>query len=158
MKNFPLIQKTLLAAIAVTGMNMFSSCESCSRKDDDMQDDDVATTRVDTVYIDTCMTPNDTLMRDGANGGAYIPRGGKNNATGTGAGTSTGNGTAAQGSGKNTLSEDEITDRVENSSSKATKNGKPVISGGNAGSGQGTGTGSTGNNSRVTTKEDQLRN
>ncbi|MES2485526.1 MAG: hypothetical protein V4581_06205 [Bacteroidota bacterium] len=151
MKNVAIIKNSVFVALTLTGMNMISSCESCSRKDN--EHDDVTVTH-DTVYIDTCMTPNDTI-REGATG-VYIPRGQKPAATATGTGTP--NGGKASSTPKKALTQEEIDNRVENSSSQAYKDGKPVNSGGTSGSGQGTGTGSTGNNSRVTSKKDQLKN
>ena len=145
MKNSAFIKNSVFAALAVAAMNMLSSCESCSRKDDAGHDDDMAPC-VDTVYIDTCMSPNDTLVE--SSGGVYVPRGQK---SGTGTGNATGStGTTSGGNKGSTLTEEQITDRVENSG-QAVKNGKPINSGGTSGTGQGTGTGSTGNNSRVTT-------
>jgi len=153
MKSSAIIKNSVFVALTLTGMNMITSCESCSRKND-RKDGDVAVTH-DTVYIDTCMTPNDTI-REGADG-VYIPRGQKSSGTAAGSSNGTTAGSAGTGSPKKALTQEEIDNRIENSSSQAYKDGKPVNSGGSSGSGQGTGTGSTGNNSRVTTKKDQLK-
>lgn len=152
------IKHTLAAALFIAGMNMVTSCNSCSRKDDGVT---TTETKIDTVYIDTCMAGHDTIAGyEGNASGRSIPVG-RHKATASRPAkgkTISGKGTAT-GSKKTELTEDEITDRVENSSSHAyTKNGKPVNPGGTSGEGQGTGTGSTGNNSRVTTKADQNRN
>jgi len=160
MKNFRVLKNSMLIAVAATGLHAVTSCESCSRKDEAGNNQTAGTH--DTVYIDTCMSPHDSLMKDGASGTGYVPMGSRsgsgNAASGaTPSGGSNGSGTSAGGS-KSTLTQEEIDSRVENSSSQATKNGKPINSGGTSGTGSGTGTGSTGNNSRVTTKEDQLKN
>ncbi len=157
-----LVKHCLLAITAIAAMQMATSCNGCSRKDNGMHDDDAPTTASthDTVYIDTCMASNDSLMREGSTGNYIrVNRAPQHHSSGA-AGTATTphhTGTATGHTGT-PLTQEEIDDRVENSSSQAYKNGKPVNSGGTSGTGEGTGTGSTGNNSRVTTKADQERN
>jgi hypothetical protein len=148
------IKNCFVAVLATTGAAFTTGCESCSRKTP--PGNNTAATMHDTVYIDTCMTPADSLVREGSTG-TYVPYGKGTVGTAAPNGSSAG-GKATGNTGGRQLTQEEIDDRVENSSSQAIKNGKPVNSGGTSGSGQGTGTGSTGNNSRVTTKEDQLRN
>ncbi|TRW25164.1 hypothetical protein FMM05_07605 [Flavobacterium zepuense] len=154
MRKSNIIKNSLLATALVAGMQIVTSCDGCSRKSDTMT---TTEGRVDTVYIDTCMTPHDTVAMgyDGTGASGRSIR--ANAATSSNAGSSSNNNaTAASGTAKPKkagLTEEEITDKVENSSSQV---GKPVNSGGTSGTGQGTGTGSTGNNSRVTTKKDQL--
>lgn len=153
------IKHTIMAVTAIVGLQMATSCNSCSHKNDDMHDDDAPTATHDTVYIDTCMAVSDSLMYEKTTGN-YI----RVNRVATTPRPAAGNGSTAGGKATtpaNTakpLTQEELDDRVENSSSQAYKNGKPVNSGGTSGAGQGTGTGSTGNNSRVTTKADQERN
>ncbi|KOS07824.1 hypothetical protein AM493_18515 [Flavobacterium akiainvivens] len=152
------IKTSITAILAIAGLQMATSCNSCAHKDNPETQTTSATH--DTVYIDTCMSPNDSLIREGASG-MYVPVGRGNSTSATGNGGSVGGKAPAAGTTKapKQLSQEEIDNRVENSgSSTAYKNGKPANSGGTSGSGQGTGTGSTGNNSRVTTKEDQLKN
>ena len=158
MKTSFIIKNGLLTTALLAGMQVVTSCDGCSRKSETMT---TTEGRVDTVYIDTCMTPHDTVAMGydgtGTSGRSIRANASTSSNSGTSSGNATGGSTATSGTKKAGLTEEEITDRVENSSSQAYKNGKPVNSGGTSGSGQGTGTGSTGNNSRVTTKEDQLK-
>jgi hypothetical protein len=151
-----IIKNSILAISAMAGLQTVTSCNSCSRKDTVHNDDEPLAIH-DTVYIDTCMATNDSLLYEKTTGN-YI----RVNRVSTAATATPKGSTAATGgkkpSGGTRLTEEEIENRIENSSSTAYKNGKPVNSGGTSGTGQGTGTGSTGNNSRVTTKEDQLGN
>ena len=155
MKTSFIIKNSLLTTALLAGMQMVTSCDGCSRKSETMT---TTEGRVDTVYIDTCMTPHDTVAMGydgtGTSGRSIRANASTSANSGKSSGNATGGSTATSGTKKAGLTEEEITDRVENSSSQI---GKPVNSGGTSGSGQGTGTGTTGNNSRVTTKEDQLK-
>lgn len=165
MKKLTILKQSLFAIVAVTGMNIFSSCDSCSRKESsadetitDMETDADTTAYDDSAYDDSSATG----VNDGSGASRSIKAGnGKGNAV-----TKPGNASGTASSSNSSLTktgptEEEIANRIENSDYKSgtvDKNGKPVQSSGAAGSGQGTGTGSTGNNSRVTTKEAQKSN
>lgn len=150
MKNITL-KNLLFAVVAVAGFNVLTSCDGCSRKGQDL---DRTNSTVDA-------NQNENTI-DGASSSDYgtvnssgTGTSSSGNSNGSATGTSASGGTSTSSENANSgLTEQEITDRVENSSSNV---GKPVNGGGTAGTGMGTGTGSTGNNSRVTTREDQKR-
>jgi len=164
MKKLTIIKQAFFATAIVAGMNIFSSCDSCSRKEagpdettTDMNTDADTIDYDDSAYNDS----TGTGINDGTNTSTSIKaRSGStaNTKPATSSQASTG---SASGTTKSGPSEEEIANQIENSDAKSgtvDKNGKPVRSSGAAGSGQGTGTGSTGNNSRVTTKEAQKGN
>lgn len=157
MKTLP-IKNAIFAVAALAGMQLTASCDSCSRKEDTTSTNNAPVATHDTVYIDTCMAVNDSLMREGATGNYIRVNRVSTQGNAAGNGNSSGSKATTGSTGGKELSQEEIDARVENSSSQAYKNGRPVSSGGTSGTGQGTGTGSTGNNSRVTTKADQQRN
>lgn len=164
MKTITTIKQFVLTAILIAGINIYSSCDSCNRKDDNTQENTTDTDSYESAEEeDTLTTGDNTGMNDGSTSSTSI------NAT---SGSGTGKSVSTAGTSKNTTgtstatSKDEaakqqaITDMIENSDAKSAvdKNGKPIRSSGDAGSGTGTGTGSTGNNSRVTTREAQKAN
>lgn len=165
MKKLTIIKQSLYAAVAIAGMNIFSSCDSCSRKEPapDETTTDMETEADTSAYNDSAYDDSSaTGVNDGSGTSRSIKAGyGKGNAATkpfTASGTAT---SSNSGSTKTGPTEEEIANRIENSDYKSgtvDKNGKPVQSSGAAGSGQGTGTGSTGNNSRVSTKEAQRSN
>jgi len=168
MKKSTALKNALFAALLVAGMNVVSSCDSCSRRDEGSNSTGTSDGNEANGDIDGSETPADNENSgstegtdDSANAGTdgsssmNVPRSGS--ATGTSSSSASGSASSASTPKKSGLTEEQITDKVENSSSQATNSkGEPIISGGTAGTGQGTGTGSTGNNSRVTTKKDQL--
>lgn len=161
MKKLTIIKQAFFATAIIAGMNIFSSCDSCSRKEagpdettTDMNTDGDTTSYDDSAYDDS----TGTGINDGTNTSTSIKARSGSTANTKPAASSTG---SASGTTKSGPSEEEIANQIENSDAKSgtvNKNGKPVTSSGAAGSGQGTGTGSTGNNSRVTTKEAQKGN
>lgn len=162
MKKPALIKQLFFASIAIAGMNLFSSCDGCSRKTTETTTvttettDTTSTTSDDTGYINDDNSGNTSGVNDGTTSSASI-----RTSTPAGSKTTTGTSTAATGTKKSGLSEEEITNQIENSDARSgavDKKGNPIKSSGDAGSGMGTGTGSTGNNSRVTTREAQKGN
>lgn len=161
-----------IAAVAVTGINFLSSCESCNRKDGDAETNQTTVDGMDDTYSnDTIMDANNSGSGTG-NGSNYS--GNSNNPQNTGAGSSgnagsistSGSGGSASGasgstgttgstSKANTNTYDPNNDPVENSNYYRNKKAGSVDGGGSAGNGQGTGTGTTGNNSRVSDPRDQ---
>ena len=123
MKTPALLKKAIVPAILIAGLNITTSCDSCSRKD---KTDDASTYNEGSETADTTsVTVTDSTT---ATSTATYRSG---NAAGT-------NGTAAGGKGTNNgtskgeaLTEEEITNRIENSSSTATDaQGRPINSGG----------------------------
>jgi len=161
MKKLTIVKQSFFAAIALAGMNIFSSCDSCSRKNENTEEitTDMNVDADTTAYDDSA--DSGSGMNDGTNTSRSIK-----STSGSGTATtkpatsssSASSSTTSSGTKKSGLTEEEITNQIENSDAKSDKNGKPIRSSGDAGSGQGTGTGSTGNNSRVTTKEAQKGN
>ncbi len=159
MKKPTLIKHLLLTLLVIAGTNIFSSCDSCTRKTTE------TTTTTGTESMDTTSTGDDTgFINDDSSGNTSRVNDGTASISTSSASrskTATGTSTAAAGTKKSGLSEEEITNRIENSDARSgavDKNGNPVKSSGDAGTGMGTGTGSTGNNSRVTTREAQKGN
>ncbi|WP_294820232.1 hypothetical protein [uncultured Flavobacterium sp.] len=158
MKTQSILKSTFAASLLIAGMSVTSSCDSCSRKEN--TDDSSTYTEGETVDT-TAVTAADSTVD--ATSGAVYGSGNNADAGGSASGTpAAGNATTTGKSGQvqnSGMSQQEITDQVENSSSSPRRaDGKPVNSGGTSGSGMGTGTGSTGNNSKVTRPEDQKGN
>ncbi|MEL1243379.1 hypothetical protein AAEO56_03825 [Flavobacterium sp. DGU11] len=161
MKKQTLIKSGVMASLLIAGMNLTTSCESCSRKDTHTETTKYVTD-TDTVYVDSSSTDTGNSGTSGTGSGT----GRSSSATGTSGSSSSGSpGSSSSGSSSTSssngkkLTQEEITDEVENSSKTARDaNGKPINSGGTSGTGMGTGTGSTGNNSRVSKAEDQKGN
>ncbi|WP_159800077.1 hypothetical protein [Flavobacterium sp. MK4S-17] len=136
MKGIKMIKQGFTVALCITGINLVSSCDSCSRNKSD------ANEMTEENYGGN--TDTTTLQEESSTSGSgstgYQNGSNNNNNDEPYSGTSYGS----------------TNDPVENSSSNAVKkNGEPTDSGGTSGTGMGTGTGSTGNNSRVSKKEDQ---
>lgn len=153
MKTQAIIRNGMMASLLIAGLNITTSCDSCSRKEKTVE----TTTYSEGESADTTTTNTDsTEAASGSTTGNSTHTAATPGSNGTASGTKTG--TAASGN-KQGMTEQEITDKIENSSSTPRKaNGQPVNSGGTSGSGMGTGTGSTGNNSKVTRPEDQKGN
>jgi len=154
MKTHSMIRNTVLASLLITGLNIATSCDSCSRKEDTGD----GSTYNEGEATDTTMvtTTDSTEAASGSSTGNYTRSA---NSSGTndygGSGKKSANGSGS----KQGMTEQEITDKIENSSSTPRDaNGKPINSGGTSGTGMGTGTGTTGNNSKVTRPEDQKGN
>lgn len=163
MKKLTTIKQLFFAGVVLTGMNIFSSCDSCSRKEATPEGSETTTNDSDTTNYDDSAY-DDSLstgasINDGANTSTPI-RSKSSNGTATTKPATTSSSSDNSGTKTSGLTEEEITNRIENSDAKSAvdKNGKPIRNSGAAGSGLGTGTGSTGNNSRVTTKEAQKGN
>lgn len=165
MKTITTIKQLAFASLLIAGLNIYSSCDSCNRKDESTQENTTDTDSYDSAEEeDTITTGDNTGMNDGstsstsinATSGSGIGKSGNTSGTST---STTGTSTAS-GSKDEAARQQAITDMIENSDAKSAvdKNGKPIRSSGDAGSGTGTGTGSTGNNSRVTTREAQKAN
>lgn len=160
------IKQFFFAATLVAGMNIYSSCDSCSRKTESTEETTTDKESYESATEEDTMTTGDNTgtMNDGSTSSTSIHQssgsgnGKSGNATTT---TKTSTTTTASGSNKDEEARQQaITDMVENSDAKSAvdKNGKPIRSSGDAGTGSGTGTGSTGNNSKVTTREAQKAN
>lgn len=141
MKKFT--KQLLLAALFIGGMQFYTSCDGCSRTDGNSEG------------------TQDAIEANGNTDGSESP--GDNEGSGSTRGTGTDSGNAADGNRSasngtgNNLDQAQVTNEIENSDAqKVDRYGNPVRSSGASGSGQGTGTGSTGNNSKVTSKADQL--
>jgi len=164
MKKLTTIKQLFFAGVVLTGMNIFSSCDSCSRKEATPEGSETTTTDADTTsyddsaYDDSLSTGAST--NDGTNTSTPIRSKSSNGGTATTKPATSSSSSNDSGTKTSGLTEEEITNRIENSDAKSAvdKNGKPIRNSGAAGSGLGTGTGSTGNNSRVTTKEAQKGN
>ena len=172
MKKQSIFKQAFVATIMVAGMQMISSCESCSRKDKDMETTEPAGSggASDTYGNDTIIdNGNSGNTGNSYNSGTGSGSNASGGATGNG-GSSSGNSNASSSGNKesvkgsnsesatkkSTPSYDPNNDPIENSSSHARKaDGTPVNPGGTSGSGMGTGSGSTGNNSRVSDPRDQ---
>ncbi|MGQ2982019.1 hypothetical protein [Flavobacterium sp.] len=155
MKTNSVIRYTVMASLFIAGLNIAASCDSCSRKDKTDASTYTEGGSTDTTVVTT------TDSTETASGSSTGSRTRTANASGTGTkGSGVDGKTGAKGSGNDQgMTEQDITDKIENSSSTPRDaNGKPVNSGGTSGSGTGTGTGSTGNNSKVTRPEDQKGN
>ncbi|MGV3461189.1 MAG: hypothetical protein ACO1N9_12125 [Flavobacterium sp.] len=166
------ITKVIAFASIIAGINMLSSCDSCNRKEEsyDSTMETPTSTPVDTMTT----VEGDTTAYDQADASGTMStkttttrttRSGSTTGSGTGTGetapasaTETASTTSrvASGSGASSPAYDRGNDPIENTSSPARVNGKPINPGGTSGTGSGTGTGSTGNNSRVSKKADQV--
>lgn len=144
MKTLPIVKKTMIASLFLAGFAIATSCDGCSRTNKTETTTYTEGTISDSVSTASGTTDSTTSTTSTTPADRRSP-GGNGNSVG---GKAANNG--------NALTEEEITDRIENSSSQPKDaNGKPINSGGTSGSGMGTGTGSTGNNSKVTRPEDQ---
>lgn len=147
LKNF---RKYFVAALLVGSMGLYASCDSCNRTDGSKEGaEDGRDANSDTRGSETPADNENSGRTPGTN------TSGGNSSDNSSA--STNNSATNPSSGSRQLSEEEITNQVENSnaSNGVDSKGNPVRSGGTSGTGQGTGTGSTGNNSKVTSREDQ---
>jgi len=145
-----IMRQLFIASFLIAGMSFFSSCDGCSRTDG------------------TGEGTEDAVEANGDTDGSEFPAdnedSGSTEGTGTSAGPGSGNNTTNEASGSTntgaaneSLDQAQITNDIEHSDArKVDRQGDPVRSSGSAGSGMGTGTGSTGNNSKVTSKADQL--
>jgi|GEM_PF-3047362 len=170
MKTQRTIQQLCFSLLLMAGLNLFSSCESCSHKTENTEENTTETnTYESTSEEDTVSTGDESASsNDGSTTSASIKAssgsGSSKSGNASGTSTSTMNATKTSTAVNNTKKEEAkqqaITDMVENSDAKSAvgKDGKPIRSSGDAGTGSGTGTGSTGNNSRVTTREAQKAN
>lgn len=152
MKKLTTINQVFAIALLISIMSLNTSCDSCSRKDGSEKGTEDGRDANATGSGSEAPGDNENSgSTDGTGSGAANDTGSNSSASTSGGGTS-GTGTTGR-----KLTEEEITNQVENSNaSKAVdKNGNPIQSGGTSGTGQGTGTGSTGNNSKVTSREDQ---
>lgn len=146
MENPKKIRQYLIAALLIGSMGLYTSCDSCNRVDGNKEGtEDGRDVNGDTRGSESPSDNEDSGSTPGTN---------------TNAGSSSDNSSAStttSGTGSRKLTQDEITNQVENSNaSKAVdSNGDPIRSSGTSGAGLGTGTGSTGNNSKVTSREDQ---
>lgn len=150
MKKLKYFRKYIVAALLVGSMGLYTSCDSCSRTDGSNEGtEDGRDANGDTRGSETSTDNENSGSTEGTN------TNGGNSSDNSSA--STNNSGTNSSSGSRQLSEEEITNQVENSNaSKAVDSkGNPIRSGGTSGTGQGTGTGSTGNNSKVTSREDQ---
>lgn len=148
MKKFT--KQLLFAALLMGGMQFYTSCDGCSRTDGNREGTE------------------DAIEANGNTDGSETPadneNSGRTEGTGTSAGPGSGNNSTNEASGSTntgaanqSLDQAQVTNEIENSDAhKVDSQGNPVRSSGSAGSGMGTGTGSTGNNSKVTSKADQL--
>lgn len=162
MKRLPLIKQLLFALILIGGMNIFSSCDSCSHKTDGSSEGtrDGMDANGDTRGSEEPADNENSGSTEGT--GSGTANDGKTASTSVKATTTSKTTTTSSANNKdNELSEAEIANMVENSDARSgtvDKKGNPVVSSGASGSGTGTGTGSTGNNSRVTTRKAQKSN
>jgi len=167
--NRNIARQLFIAAVAVTGINFLSSCESCNRKDGDTETNQTTVDGIDDTYSnDTIIDANNSGNGTGS-GSSYSgssnssqntgagPSGNAGSGSTSGSGGTTSGSTGATGSTSkgNTNTYDPNNDPVENSNYYRNKKAGSVDGGGSAGNGQGTGTGTTGNNSRVSDPRDQ---
>lgn len=166
MKKLTIIKQLLFVTLLIAGMNLYSSCNSCSNRPEGQTEG-----------------TRDGMDANGDNSATEGPADNDESGSTEGTGTNSGNASDGNSSAANTrktssatltktstggasstnkdqMSQEEIDNMVENSDYKSAKdkNGQPIRNSGDAGSGMGTGTGSTGNNSRVTTREAQRGN
>lgn len=154
MKTQEIIRNGIMASLLIAGINIATSCDSCSRKEKTVET--TTFSEGESADTTTTSTTDSTEAASGSTTGNSTRTAATPGSNATATGTKTG--TASSGT-KQGMTEQEITDKIENSSSTPRKaNGQPVNSGGTSGSGMGTGTGSTGNNSKVTRPEDQKGN
>lgn len=162
MKRLTLIKQLFAALVLIAAMNIYSSCDRCTRTDGNKEGTrDGIDANGDTRGSEEPADNENSGSTEGTGGGTVND--GKTSSTSVKAttGSRTTTTTSSTNSKNNGLSEAEITNMVENSDAKSgtvDKKGNPVVSSGASGSGSGTGTGSTGNNSRVTTREAQRSN
>ena len=150
MKKLRGIKQFLMIAMLLGSIGLFSSCDGCSRTDGNSEGtEDGRDANSDARGTESPADNEDSGSTPGTN---------------TTSGNSSDNSSAStygsvsgSSSDSRQLSEAEITNRIENSnaSNAVDSEGNPIQSGGTSGTGQGTGTGSTGNNSKVTSREDQ---
>lgn len=164
MKKITVIKKLFFASLLLAGMNIYTSCDSCNRKES-TQENTMETDNYGSTIEEDTMTTGD--INDNATSSASISAS-KSSGSNTGSTTkTTSTKTSSTTKTSTTSAKDEaarqqaITDQIENSDAKSgavDKKGNPIRSSGDSGTGSGTGTGSTGNNSRVTTREAQKGN
>ena len=151
MKKITGIKQLLITTLLLGSMGLFSSCDGCSRTDGTGEGtEDGRDANGDTRGSETSTDNEGSGSTPGTN-----TKGG--NSTDNSSASSGTSGSGSSGTGSRALTEEEITNQVENSNASRAvdANGDPIRSGGTSGTGQGTGTGSTGNNSKVTSREDQ---
>ena len=173
MKKQAIIKQLFFAGLFIGGMNIFSSCDSCSRKTENTEENTTIDETYESSSADDTISSvdNSGAINDGSTSSAAINASSTSGSGKTGNASRTtktttpaGNTSTSASTANNTKKEEArqqaITDMVENSDAKSAvgKDGKPIRSSGDAGTGSGTGTGSTGNNSRVTTREAQKAN
>lgn len=168
MKKLTIVRQALFTALIVAGMQLYSSCNSCSNRPEGQSEgtrdgmDANGDTRGSEEPADNensgSTEGTGTDSGNASDGNRQAVNTGKKSSVAPARGTATGAGGASANT--NQMSQEEIDNMVENSDYKSAtnKSGQPVRSSGDAGSGIGTGTGSTGNNSRVTTREAQQSN
>ena len=156
MKRPALIKQLLFGALVVAGMNLCTSCDSCSRNGSNTEGvNDANDANGDTRGSESPADNEDSGSTEGTGTSSGTPSD-RNTSAASGNIPASGPGNASANTTGRQLSEQEITNRVENSDpGRVDKNGNPIRSSGASGTGTGTGTGSTGNNSRVTTAEAQ---
>jgi hypothetical protein len=165
MKKPTIIKQVFFTAMLVTGMNIFSSCNSCSRESKHNTIDPNGYDYAVDENLDSIDSTDNATINDGNSSSTSIDAvsssdgsKGKNTTPSTSnTKPATTNKPASNNNSDETTKQQEITNKIENSDYGRVydKNGKPMRDSGSAGSGMGTGTGSTGNNSRVTTREAQ---
>ena len=156
MKKLTLIKQLFFASTLIAGINIYSSCDGCNRQPDGSSEGtrDGMDANADTRGSEE---PADNENSGSTEGTANDGKTSSTSIKASSGSKTTNTSTTATGTKNSEPTEEEITNQVENSNASHAydKNGKPIISSGASGSGMGTGTGSTGNNSKVTTKEDQ---
>lgn len=158
MKKLTVIKQFLFVSLLIAGMNIYSSCDGCNRPDGNSEGtNDGMDTNGNTRGTEQPADNEDSGSTEGTGSGTANDGRTSSTSINSSTGGTNSTSTVSTGTAKSGLSDEEITNQVENSnaSSAYDKEGKPVISSGSAGTGSGTGTGTTGNNSRVRTKEDQ---
>lgn len=163
MKTPILIKQLFFTLVLIAGMNIYSSCDSCSRQPDGNSEGtrDGMDANGDTRGSEEPADNENSGSTEGTEGGSAND--GKTASVAVKATTAGKTNTSASTSTSKSTgpSDAEITNLIENSDAKSNavdKNGNPIVNSGASGTGSGTGTGSTGNNSKVTTREAQRSN
>lgn len=163
MKKSILIKQLFFATLLTAGLSINTSCDSCSRPDGSEQgtkdgEDANGDTRGSEEPADN---ENSGSTERSTDESGNVTEGNKSTSIEASSSGNTGGkatrSTTSPATPKKKLSEEEITNQVENSnaSNAVDSKGNPIKSSGASGSGSGTGTGSTGNNSKVTNRADQ---
>ncbi len=164
MKKPTILKQLFFAGILIAGMNIYSSCNSCSRETKHKTIDPNGYDYAVDENLDSIDSTdyNGATVNDGNSSSTSIgavPSGNSNTGktTSTTKPVTTSTTPTPNKNTANTTTQQEITNKIENSDYGRVydKDGKPMRDSGASGSGMGTGTGSTGNNSRVTTREAQ---